>query len=343
MDKKHIKKIKKIIRDARKILIIVSRPIDYDCLASGVVMYNYLKKMNKVVQVTAPTFIPEQFYELPQIKKITIHDTRKFNFSSYDLIIPLDGGNTKQFAEVSKDEEFSFGNNKNILSIDHHAGATDFAKYALYDKEASSTAELLLSTIIDIKKVSRDEATLLYSALVWDTGNFLHNFTHRTLKIASQLIKQQADYVFVLDHILHSHTEEDFKLFAWLIEHTVYDYDRGYSYVVFDPKKAEKKFQCHYPVIKHAVKLYTTYFATDVSGISIAFILWQQGRRVRMKIKGSSYRNNIPLTELSKALGGGGEGHFQYAPTDIIGTVNETLKKIPKAIKKLRKKYKNNS
>jgi len=343
MDKKDIKEASNVLDKAEKIIIIISRPIDYDCLASGIVMYNFLKKMKKRIEIIAPVVIPEQFYQLPQVINITIQDTLKVDFSKYDLVITLDGGNTKQFAEVTKDKDFTFDGAKYILNIDHHAGNTNFAQEVLFDVKASSTAEVLLSSIIDLKILSKDETTLLYSAIVWDTGNFLHNFTTQTLKIASELIKHGADYTFVLDHILHNYHEGDFKLYAWLIDHTIYDYKQGYSYVVFDQKAVEKEFECKYPIVKHAMKLYATDYATSVSKISIAFILWQQGKKVMIKIKGNSYRNRISLIELSLALGGGGEGHFQFAPTDITGTVEDILEKIPKEIKKLRAKYNKNS
>lgn len=335
------KRIREKIEDAKKMLIIVSRPIDFDCLAGGIILKHQLSKKGVNVELVAPVKIEDHFNFLPCIDEVEYRNTTGINMFEYDLIIAIDGGNTKQFSDVKKDQEFNFQGSENILNIDHHLGNSHFAKYEIWDKNASSTTEVLLDTLIDLTVISKDEATLLYAGLVGDTGNFKYNFSSKTLKYASLLIDKKADSALILNKYLYSNEALFFDIFIWLIEKTKYNKNLAYSYVGFDLKIALSHFNCDYNELKGGIRLYENYFSRSVNGINISFIVSKRATGFMVSMKGNGLNNKIPLPNLGRLLGGKGGGHFNSASCrlDIADSLRNVEKIVEKAVREEREKY----
>lgn len=333
-------KVKKVLHDAKKVLVIISKPIDYDCIASGIVLRNKLVKDRKKVALVSPVELPEFTQIFPLIELIETYDAKGIDFKKYDLIIALDSGNKRQFAEVASDEDFDFGGNEEILHIDHHLHCTRFAKYEILDPKSSSTTEILLSALIDIDKVNKDEATLLYAGLVGDSGNFRYQMSYKTLGYASKLLKKGADYNLIINEYFFKHKQKAYEIYAYLIRKTIYNYKLRYSYVIADIKKLSTKFKCDDVELKGGLRLYGQYFGGAVENIPISFLIKKYRDKVGINMTGNRYDNKIPLPEVGKALGGEGGGHFNFAGYDLKGSVKEVIVNIERVVRKMRKKYK---
>lgn len=332
--------VRKVLQNAKKVLIIISRPIDYDCIASGIVLRNKLIKEGKKVELVSPIELPEFVRVFPLIELLKVADTTSMDFMPFDLIIALDGANTRQFADVSKDEDFGFGKDSEVLNIDHHLGNNHFAKYEIWDPKCSSTTEVLLSTLIDVDKVSKDEATLLYAGLAGDTGNFRYMLNYKVLDLASKLLRKGADYVLIVNEYFHKHKQKAFEVYAYLIGKTIYNHKLAYSYVVADIEKLIQRFNCDEVELKGGLRLYSQYFGGAVEDIHVCFLIKKYKDRLDIMMTGNNYLNKIPLPEVGKALGGEGGGHFNFAGYDLKGEVEEIIVNIEKVVKKLREKYK---
>lgn len=332
--------VKKVLLKAKTVLIIVSKPIDYDCLASGIVLRNKLAREGKDVKLVSPVVLPEYAKIFPLVDLIKVYDTKREDFERYDLIIALDSGNARQFAEVEKDTDFNFGGNSEVLHIDHHFDNNHFAKYEIWDPKASSTTEILLSAFIDIDKVTKDEATLLYAGLLGDTGNFRYQMSYKTLGFAAELLKKGADYNLIVNEYFFKHKQKAFEILALLIDKTLYNYKLGYSYAVIDVSKMCRKLRCDQDELRGGFRLYEQTFGGSIEGISITFLIKKYENKIDVKMTGNKYTNKIPLPEIGKALGGEGGGHFNFAGYDLKGDVNDVVANIEKVVRKLRKEYK---
>jgi len=333
------KEIKEKIDNSNNILVVISRPIDYDGLASGIVLKRFLEKAGKTIKLIAPIKIPIKYQTLPFIRNVLVKNPKKIDLVDYDLIIALDGGNKKQFARVDVNSDFDFGGNLNILNIDHHLTNAHFAKYEIWDKNASSTVELLMCTLIDVTKLEKNEATLLYFGLVGDTGNFKYSLTKDTLRLASLLFEKGADYKIVVKHYFNQRTKLDFEIFTYLIEETIYERKLGYTYVVVNYDEIVDKFECKPGLIKRGIKLYQDYFSCSIRGIHISVVFRVIGSNVIASVKGDSLSNRIPLSEISDYLKVDGGGHFHSAGFALKGDIDNVLGDFKNIIIKLRKKY----
>jgi len=334
------KRIQKVIKKSQSILIIISRPIDHDCIASGVILKRYLRSLGKSVKLIAPVKIPKDYEIMPFVKNMIVEDPKKANLGIYDLVIALDGGNKKQFARVEANADFDFGGNKNVLNIDHHLTNSHFAKYEIWDKKASSTIELLASTLLDIAKLTKEEATLIYFGLVGDTGNFKYSLSKDTLYLASLLLAKGADYKTVVKHYFYSNTKLDFQIFTYLIDKTVYKKRLGYTYVIVDYDKIIEKFDCKAGLIKKGIKLYQDYFSCAVNGVNISVVFRVIGSNITASLKGDALSNKIPLSDISRHLKVDGGGHFNSAGFALKGDIQNVLADFRNVLIKMRKEYK---
>ncbi|MBN2015281.1 DHH family phosphoesterase [Candidatus Dojkabacteria bacterium] len=333
-------KIKSILNDTQEILIIVSRPIDNDCIASGIGLKKHFERKGKNVTLISPTVLPSFVESFPLHELVEVLDTRVMSFENFDLIIAVDGGNTKQFAEVQQDSDFNFGGNKNVLNIDHHLGNTHFAKYEIWDPSVSSTTELVLSKIIDIREISKDEATLLYAGIVGDTGNFNYGFSKQTLEFAAQLFAKGADFNLILNEYFYKNKEEHFDILAWMIQNTRYNFELGYSYVILEYERLEKKFDWDYEEIKGGIRLYENYFSRAIEGMNIGMVIKVKRNKIDISMRGKQKVNRIPLPEIGKAMNCEVGGHFNSSGFSIQADTSDFINRIEQVIKDLNEKYK---
>ena len=189
-----IKSSIKKIDSAKKILILISSP-DGDSVGTSIVLKHFLENKNKIADIYSNKPLYDTLKKLPLSDEIIITDVVKINFHEYDLIITVDTANLEQLYNYNKYDKFKFPDYIDFVCIDHHASNTSFTKYKIYDKEASSTAEVLYTHLIKNDfPLNKDEATLLYFAIASDTGFFRWQIKPETFRVASKLLESNVDY-----------------------------------------------------------------------------------------------------------------------------------------------------
>jgi len=309
-------------------------------MGSGLGLRGQLIKEGKMVDLVSAFDLPVLAEVLPQTSLIEKKNVSKLDFDKYDLVITLDGGNARQFADVASDSDFNFGGALNILNIDHHLGSMHFAKYEIWDPKASSTSEVLLSTLIDIDLLSKDEATLLYAGLLGDTGNFKYNFSAKTLQLASKLIDKGADFKVLVNQYFYSNQKSDFKILSRAMDRTKFNDKLGYSYLVVNEKLWKKELNVKHKEMESGLYLYKNIFLRSIDGINIGFILVKTGKGFYVQFRGNSYHNKIPLFQIGSSMGVIGQGHANAGGFIVEESDAEVLlEKLEKVLVKLVQKY----
>lgn len=318
-------KIKNIIDKSSNILVIASRPIDLDGLASAIIIRDFFEKQKKTVRVLAPDHVPHFLLEFPEIRSIEMLDPQNMMMERYDIVVAIDGGNTRQFAIVNSDDEFNFNDNSNVLNIDHHSGSSHFGDYEIYYPDCSSTVEVILRTLVDPMKLSKEQSTLAYAGVMSDTGNLSHNFTSETLKLLSVLMENGAEKEFVFNRLENSYSKEAYLVMAELIQKTLFHPEVKFSFVEVDYNKLKEKYECSTDKIHEASSLYKDKFANSIGGFTISAVVHNYGKRKTVSLRGDNYNNQIPLTDIGRKLGKdkSGGGHFNaagFSPKDSVKT-----------------------
>jgi phosphoesterase RecJ-like protein len=330
------RKVKQLISDSKSVLILVSRPIDLDCLGSGIGLASYLRRGGKKVDLYSAFDIPSPVDELPLFETVTKDKVTDLDFGGYDLVIAIDGGNPRQFAQVASDEEFNFAGVRNLLNIDHHEGNLHFSKFEIWDPQASSTSEVILGSIVETESLDKNEATLFYAGLVGDTGNFKYNFTSHTLDLASRLLNKGADQEFIIDKYFYHNKKSDFRVFSEAIRKTEFNEDLGYSMLVIDEKEWKKHLKVRHSDIESGIYLYKNLFMRAIQGIKMGFLLVKTGKGYFVQYRGNAYRNSFSIFDIAEEMDSTGQGHANAGGFLIKGDDLEAItKKLERAIAKL--------
>ncbi len=206
--KKIYSEIIESIANSHSVLITSHMGPDGDSIGSQLALAKYIKERGKDVMVANHGSIPEKYKFLPGIESI-VKPTDGAE-RSFDLVIVLECPDVQRTGDVSG----MIDDGTKLINIDHHPDNTDFGDINLVDTRAAAVGEMLAEIFLDTEyKIDSDTATLLYSAILTDTGRFRFESTsRRTMEIAGKLIEAGANPRQICDNIYFSYTESILKL-----------------------------------------------------------------------------------------------------------------------------------
>ena len=167
MNKPIFKEVLKQIKKYDKIVIGRHIGPDPDCLSSQLALRELILNLfpeKKVYAIGAPA---AKFKFLGKLNKLPE------NFSSNDaLAIILDTPDRKRIDGVDV-EKYAYS-----IKIDHHPFIEKTTNLEIIDDSASSTAQLILEMIFDLKlEITKSIGEALYVGVVADTNRFLFDYT----------------------------------------------------------------------------------------------------------------------------------------------------------------------
>lgn len=176
----------KLITNEEKFVLATHVQPDGDAIGSMLGFGLLLKRLGKEVFASwgEPILIPPQYSFLPGIELIQDPSDCPDPVTNF---LALDCATLDRLGSFAESAEKA----KNLVSIDHHAEKGRFAAINIVDKNASSTAELIMRISKALgQKLTKDIATCLYVGLVTDTGKFQYSNTSvETFKVAEELLE----------------------------------------------------------------------------------------------------------------------------------------------------------
>ncbi len=179
------RQIKSLVEDSDKILVVSHRDPDGDSLGSSLAFARYLDSLKKDIKVFSTGGIPEKYMTLPDIDRISGMDDFKPG-EEFDLVVVLECPRPDRIGGAEK----FIGDKTKVINIDHHPDNENFGDIKMIDDKASSVGEMLTEMFLEIGfDIDTTTATLLYAAILTDTGRFRYNSTTRkTMETAGKLI-----------------------------------------------------------------------------------------------------------------------------------------------------------
>jgi phosphoesterase RecJ-like protein len=202
-------RISEFIRDAESILITGHIDPDGDSIGSQLALWRYLTGLKKKAAVVNQGRIPSKYDFLPYLDRYT--EISEYNGDrKFDLAIVVECptiGRCGQVAELIGDET-------RIINIDHHPDNEKYGEIVFLNSDAAAVGEMLTEYFLAIDyKINRELATLLFVAILTDTGRFRYNSTtRRTMEIAGTLIEHGAEPRKISDSIYYSFSEPMLRL-----------------------------------------------------------------------------------------------------------------------------------
>lgn len=177
------KQILQLIENYNSIIIARHKNPDFDAFGSQFGLYYALKEYypNKKIYVVGDDNPLNKFHALDDLSEETYKES---------LLFILDTVSSQML------DQNVYKNYSKLVLIDHHRNDPDIEyDVALQEKDASSTAEIIASLLLDWNiPINQDSARALYIGIIGDTGRFMYNnTTSKTLAIASKLMEQGID------------------------------------------------------------------------------------------------------------------------------------------------------
>lgn len=331
-----------IISQSKTILIIASRPLDFDCLGSGLILKKYLEHLGKKVRLIYPqSFTKEEkeYYSfLPYFVEIEDQDTREvLSKKNFDSLIFVDGANFSQFYDSEKNEanspDFTVYNQR--INIDHHLyNLGELGTLTFHRPSASSTTEIVMTDFIPDAFIDKNIATLAYCGLMGDTGNFKYNFSPVSLVLASKLMEKGADYLVAIDRYFYGKSKTYIQMLDFAIDNTVYDDNLATTFILLPYQKLQKANIGSYELteLKRAVELD---LARSVCGYPRTMMIYEkEAGKINIMARGSSLHNRISLPKLFGEISINSGGHFNASGLSIEGNFEKITQEVKTKLKR---------
>ena len=194
-----------------------------------------------------------------------------------------------------------------IIKIDHHPLCDEFGDIAIVDEHAAAAAELIGDMLISFKKkISKECAYYLYSAIVGDSGRFQYSDTNpRTFNVVSKLFETKFNFQEIYDK-MYLKSIEDIKIINYLYS-IVKITDKGVAYYIVDDEKLKEL-----GIEREQVKAYVNLF----SGFEEIYIWVQFSEDVNateLKWRVSIRSRGVKINDVASRHNGGGHDNASGA------------------------------
>lgn len=298
------------IKNSDSVLIFAHSRPDGDTTGSGFALAQYIKNLNKQVDVACFDPLPEYLKDM--IEENYIYPN-SIDFSRYKLIIAVDSVD-RGFNRI-KDH---LNENQITAILDHHPDITTFGDINIIDPKFSSVCEIVYEFFIFNKiEINRKMATCLMLGILGDTGMFQHsNTTPHALEIASHLMKMGAPLSKIVQTSFSNKKICTLKLWGKAFEKARINSKTGMIYTVLTQKDI---FDCNASTEDIAQ---VSGILNTVPGTKFAMILSERGDGiVKGSLRSEEYKG-VDVSKIAATFGGG--GHKLASGFEIKGKIQET-------------------
>lgn len=298
------------LRSADKLLLTTHENPDGDALGSLLGMHRVLRALGKdVVMYLSPKEFP-----LPS-------EYRHLDFTGIlgeppadvdeRVIVFLDCGNIDRMPVA-----FLRDGGRHIVNVDHHHDNTRFGAFNLVDPVASSTAEIVyrLARALGVE-ITAEIAEPLYTGIVTDTGRFMYeNATPSAHRVAADLIEAGVEPYEVYRKVYENVPLARLRL----LERAIANLERFDDGLLTVSRLTRADFERAGAGEADSEGIVEKLRA--VEGTAVAALVREQltdGRRGQYKVSLRAATRDVDVSEIARALGGGGHRQAAGFTTDL--------------------------
>jgi phosphoesterase RecJ-like protein len=205
----------KRLRDARRVLITSHMSPDGDAVGSSLAMARLLRGMAKSALVWLRDEVPTLYRQLPGAERIHVGIEPPAGYpGDFDTVMVME---CPSLERTGLEKELR---GPRVLNIDHHLGNTLYGDVNWVETGAPACGEMVHRIAEALKlRVDAETATMLYLALVTDTGNFrFSNATPVAFDAAAALVRAGARPEQVATWVYESQPEASIRLMGEMID-----------------------------------------------------------------------------------------------------------------------------
>lgn len=283
------------IEKSNKILVVSHVNPDGDTLSCNLAMIKVLEEHfgKKATPVYAGK-LPEVYSFLPGYKEFVKSDTLDQN-EIYDLVIAIDVAAKDRMIEATQ----VFDKAKINVNIDHHKTNTNYGQLNFVDGEACAAGQVLFEILSEMKvKISKDVATLLYTAILTDTGCFKYEHTTvKTFLTAAKLVEQGASPSEIARACYDSKPQNMVQFQVAAMSKAVFEEDGkiAYSIITRDDMKRFNASDDHTDGISEALR--------QIKTVEVSMLL-KETENLQTKV--SLRSKSVDVSKIAQIFNGGG-------------------------------------
>ena len=321
MNGSEIDKIKRILSDKRKIVIIPHKNPDGDAIGSSTAVKYYLDNFNHNVDIISPNQFPEflKWMDPNNIIKI-FNENEKYSQKIIDaeLIFTLDFNN---LVRISVMKEYVEKSNAKIIMIDHHEEPSNYADFMYSEPKMSSTCEMIyhfIEKMGDVDKIDKNISRSLYAGIMTDTGSFkFPSTTELTHLVISNLLKTGISHSDIHNHIYDNNKFERVQLLSFALSKIKIIENLNTCYISLSQKELNK-FNYEKGDTEGIVN-----YGLSIKNIKFAVIFMENSNDNVIRISLRS-RGDFDVNQFSKNIFGGG-GHKNAAGAISKKSLDNTI------------------
>jgi phosphoesterase RecJ-like protein len=318
-------KIRKALKQARRVLIPLHINTDGDSVGSALALYRLLKRWDKDAEVVSADPLPKNFLFLPGAKEIKEVDPAELDLSQYDLLAALDISTPSR---SSRSKNFKFPSGLTLINIDHHQDNKEFGDLNYVIPKAASATEILFDLLERWKiKIDEELAQCLLTGILADTNSFQNaNTRPESLEKSAGLIRLGADHSEIVTNIFRSWSRAAVNLWTVILKNLKTETGLAYSTLTRGEiqKSGIEQWEAS-PARSFALEsLIRVVEGTDIAAI---FSEEREGK-IHCSLRS---RLGFNIGKIAEQMGGG--GHAQAAAFEIKGNLKGVVDKTIKLVK----------
>ena len=338
MNESEIDKIKRLLSDKRKIVIIPHKNPDGDAIGSSTALKYYLDNFNHNVDIISPNQFPEFLKWMDPNNIIKIFDEdEKYSQKIIDaeLIFTLDFNN---LVRISGMKEYVEKSNAKIIMIDHHEEPSNYADFMYSEPKMSSTCEMIyhfIEKMGDVDKIDKNISRSLYAGIMTDTGSFkFPSTTELTHLVISNLLKTGISHSDIHNHIYDNNKFERVQLLSFALSKIKIIENLNTCYISLSQKELNK-FNYEKGDTEGIVN-----YGLSIKNIKFAVIFMENSNDNVIRISLRS-RGDFDVNQFSKNIFGGG-GHKNAAGAISKKSLDNTINYFLDSLKNYKESLKSN-
>ena len=318
-----INRLKDIIVQAERPLIITHYNPDGDAIGSSLGFYHYLVKKGKKPIIVTPNDYPEFLHWMPGNDKVivykrncgTVHNALR----DADVIFALDFNDpdrTEGLETYLKDAP-----GKKVL-IDHHPDPVDFADLMFSYTNYSSTAELvyhIIESLSDDKIIDSVIAECLYTGIMTDTGSFNYNSSNPfKYYVVSKLIELGVDKDKIYWNIYDNYSADRMRLLGYCLHKKMEVFPEYHTAFISISREELKEFN-----FKPGDSEGFVNYPLSIKGIRFTAIFIEKEKLVKISFRS---KGKFPANKFAEKHFNGG-GHINASGGNSFQSLADTLEK----------------
>ncbi len=325
-----------MIAGADRMLIVVSDPIDPDCLGTGLALAWWLEHQGKQATLVSFRGIPPAMRSFPDAERIQEADAATFEFDPYQLVFLVDGSSWGQFFGSGWPDVLQRIDTARIISLDHHQPEEIYA--AVQDRcltvQTSCTAQVLYEYFIEPDGIRPPAhvADYMYQALLYDARMFKNEMHPGEYAFAETLIALGADHDRAVDT---NYDKREMDFFVWAAQHTEYVDDIGVTLLTIDSQRADELTRIFGREYADWMRLYKETFQRQIKGYHYGIILKDNlDGTVRLNWRTRNFGRHLSIAEVARTVGFKAGGHRNAGGGVYSGTIAEARKQLIGAMRR---------